>query len=373
MPRTTLSILQDRRQYDVSNKISLLEIDSAPFLAFSRKINKKRCIDPEFRWFEDKLGSREDAVNQTNESTPATSVVVDDSTKFKAGYLVKVPRTGEVMLVTEVTEATHTLTVTRGFGETSAVNLVDDDPLLIIGNANAEGADAPDENDVDATKVFNYTQIFRTVFGVTETENATETLTGKDMEYLIRKKKIEHAIDIERALLFGERKELAAGPKRTTRGLLKFLTSNVTDISDGSMSEWEFEAFCESAFAFGSTSKIMFASPRVVSVINMFGRNKLQTATRDEAYGLAATKYISAHGELLIVKEPLFKGAVYGGYGVVVDPEEVSYRFLRDTKLKTNIQDNDTDAIKHEYITECGLEVRHPDKHGLLKGVTAAA
>jgi hypothetical protein len=373
MPRTTLSILQDRRQYDVADKISLLEADSAPFLTFTRKINKKRCIDPEFRWFEDKLGSREDAVNQSNESSPGTSVVVDDSTKFRAGYLVKVPRTGEVMLVTEVTTATHSLTVTRGFGETSAAKLNNDDQLLIIGNANAEGAAAPEENDVDATKVYNYTQIFRTVFGVTETENATETLTGKDMEYLIRKKKIEHAIDIERALLFGERKELTTGPKRTTRGLLKFLNSNVTTISDGSMSEFEFEGFCESAFAYGSSRKIMFAAPRVVSVINMFGRNKLQTVSRDEVYGLAATRYVSAHGELLIVKEPLFKGAVYGGYGVIIDTEEVSYRFLRDTKLKTNIQDNDEDAIKHEYITECGLEVRHPEKHALLTGVSSAA
>ena len=57
-------------------------------------------------------------------------------------------------------------------------------------------------------------------------------------------------------------------------------------------------------------------------------------------------------------------------YGMVIDPENVRYCHLdgRDTKLKTNIQENDRDGIKDEYLTECSLEVRLPKTHMLLTG-----
>jgi hypothetical protein len=74
----------------------------------------------------------------------------------------------------------------------------------------------------------------------------------------------------------------------------------------------------------------------------------------------------------LIVKQPLFEGAVYGGYAAAIDMANVGYRYLngRDTSLKTNIQANDVDGRRDEYLTEAGLEVKLPKTHGLLTGVT---
>ena len=69
----------------------------------------------------------------------------------------------------------------------------------------------------------------------------------------------------------------------------------------------------------------------------------------------------------------ILEGAVYGGYGIVIDPENVKYRPLqgRDTKLETNIQANDENQRKDQYITEAGLEVRLPKTHAVLTGVTS--
>jgi len=53
----------------------------------------------------------------------------------------------------------------------------------------------------------------------------------------------------------------------------------------------------------------------------------------------------------------------------------VYYRPLRgrDTKLRANIQENDRDGWKDEYMTEFGMELRLEKAHAIVKGVTAGA
>ncbi|MDK2821846.1 MAG: hypothetical protein PWP31_1811 [Clostridia bacterium] len=153
----TSAIKSDNRLViDMSNDIALLDPSAAPFTALTKRISKLTANNPEFSWLERELEARWDAVNQANETAVGTSVVVDNGSYFRVGMLVKVPRTGEVMLVTAV--STNTLTVVRGYGETTAALLVDNDPLLIIGNANEEGAGAPEDMGGAPNKVFNYTR-----------------------------------------------------------------------------------------------------------------------------------------------------------------------------------------------------------------------
>lgn len=195
------------------------------------------------------------------------------------------------------------------------------------------------------------------------------------MSYQQKKKGVEHMIDIARAFYFGQKKEDTSGthPKRTTAGLLSFLTANNYD-AGGALTQSEFDqSICEVAFKYGSKEKLMLASARVLSVINGWALGKLQIQQGEDTFGLAVVKYVSPFGVLNIVHEPLFEGAIYGGYAAILDVENVKYRPLkgRDTKLETNIQANDEDQRKDQYITECGLEVRLPQTHALLTGVTS--
>jgi hypothetical protein len=129
-------------------------------------------------------------------------------TKFD---LIKNTRTGEIMRVTAVNYSTHTITVTRGAGATAAAAINDNDWLLIIGPAFEEGSKSGDSNTTKLVKVTNFTQIFKTKFGVTETENASKLYPsgnpGADLKYLRAKHGIEQAKKIERAYWFGEKKE----------------------------------------------------------------------------------------------------------------------------------------------------------------------
>jgi hypothetical protein len=82
------------------------------------------------------------------------------------------------------------------------------------------------------------------------------------------------------------------------------------------------------------------------------------------------SKYVSPHGILNIVKHPLFEG-YYNGMGMILDLDNVKYRPLkgRDTKLETNIQPNDADYYKDQYLTEAGIMVKLPKTHAVIKGV----
>ena len=361
---------------DMSNEIALLQPSKTPLITILKQAmkNTRAASNPKFSWMEDDLKARWDAINNgAGYNDAATSIVVDNGAYFIVGDVVKVPRTGEVLFVTAVN--TNTLTVTRGFGTTAAAALVDNDPLVIVGNANQEGSGTRTIKSTTVAEVYNYTQIFKTPFGVTNTMNASKTYGQKELAYQQMKAGIEHAVDMSRALYFGQRKLDTSGaqPLRTTGGLLQYLIENNYD-AGGQLTQSEFDQnICEVIFKYGSQEKVMLSSSRLISVINGWALGKLQVTQNEKTYGIAVTKYVTPFGVLNLVHEPLFEGAVYGGYGVVLDPEDVKYRPLngRDTKLETNIQANDVDARTDQYITETGLEVRSPKKHAVITGVTS--
>ena len=57
----------------------------------------------------------------------------------------------------------------------------------------------------------------------------------------------------------------------------------------------------------------------------------------------------------------------------ILDLPHLKYRYLdgRDTDLLMNRQANDYDGVKHEYLTECGLELLASRPHAIIKGWTA--
>lgn len=374
--RGTGNILAARIMPDVDNKTFLLDANKAPLVALLAKLRKKATVNPKFSWFTDEFAPRWDAINDgTGYSDSDTSMTVDNASYFKVGYIVKNTRTGEQMIVTAV--GSTTVAFTRGYGETSAAAINDDDDLLIIGNANEEGATSPTVLTTQQVEQYNYCQIVRTPVELTETEINTEMWNEQDLPYQRRKAGIEHSQDIERLLWFGERKLDTSGthPKRTMRGVFKWLSTNVTD-AGGTLTEAEFESFLRAGFRYGSRKKYLFASALVVSAISSWAQSKLQMLPTDKTYGIAINRYISPHGEVLIVKHDLFEGTgataqEYGGYAALIDLEDLKYRHLqnRDTRLKMNVQANDSDSQKDEYLTECGLQLGDERKHSVLNDV----
>jgi hypothetical protein len=375
--KNTRNITQNRLVVDMSNEIGLLKPDDAALLSFLKLAQNKSkpASNPKFEWMEDGLAPRWDAINNAaGYANNITAIAVDNGDYFAVNDIVKVPRTGEVMLVTAV--ATNNLTVTRGYGVTAAAALVDNDPLVIVGNVNEEFAGMRTMKTTGLTPMYNFTQIWRTPFGVSRTAQKTKLYGPSELNYQQMKKGVEHKKDIERSLIFGERKEDVTGshPKRATGGMLSFLSANNYD-AGGALTQSEFDNnISEVVFKYGSKDKILYASARLLSVINGWAMGKLMIDQEAKKFGLSVFKYVTPFGNYNIINGMnTLEGAVYGGYGLIIDPENVTYRPLEgsDTTLKTNIQANDADGRIDEYLTEGGLEVRNKETHAVLTGVTS--
>jgi hypothetical protein len=386
----TGNIPSDRRVRDVADRIAYLDPDSAPLTLVLSRARSMAATNTKFEWIEKDLPARWAAINNGGGyNTTATSLVVDTGTAayFSIGDVVKNVRTGEVMRVTAVNTGTHTLTVVRavdGDGTTgTAIN--DNDDLLIIGNAYAEGVTSESEKSHPEAYKYNYTQIVRTPFGVTGSEAASENYTGPDRPRLRAEKAIEHKIDLERTALFGERNLFTATdtgasantPRRYTGGYFYYVTSLATNIN-GILTEPDLETYCQTLFsATGSgDTRLLLCSPLVISVLDQLAASRIQVAPRESTFGLAVKTWVTGHGTLNIVKHRLLEnganGNGYGGHAIGVDPSRMSYRYLRgrNTKLMVDIQANDLDGHKDEYLTEMGWQVELDKVHGYFYGVT---
>ena len=376
--RTTTGILSDQLAIDLGDRISLLEPDSQPLTVFSRAAGKARTVATKFSWLEDSSEARFDAINNgAGYADNATSIVVDNGAYFAEHDLVLITRTTEMVRVTAV--ATNTLTVVRGVGSTAAA-ILDNDELYILGSAQPEGDTSKPARSSNPSKQTNYRQIFRDPFQSSRSLLASGfQVNPNDWAHQSKKSAIEHAKSIELNLLLGRKSLDTSGSteRRTTGGLLSFITTNQTD-AGGTFTEAEFNTAMRQAGRYMRGRRLALASSAAVSALNSFPAAKQQVmGSSDKTYGLNVTNYQSPFGSLNLVYHPLLEGTKYGGYLVGVDLDEVTYRYLandeynRDTKVIPNIQANDLDGRKDEIKTECGLQVGQQKRHFVVTGIVA--
>jgi hypothetical protein len=375
--RGTASILANRQVIDISHTIHLLEPSAYPLITVMNSLEKvKPAHNPTVRWMEDELEPLTDLVNGALAAV-AVAITVDNGGWWRAGDIMHIPRTGENCRVTAV--AANVLTVVRSFGPVAAAAINDDEPIWNLGPAQREGDTSRALLSTLEVEQSNRTQIVRTPFGTTNTQSATDLYDGNDFDYQARKHAIEHLVRLERFLIWGQSDQavVAGQPLRAMQGALQFLATNRVDIG-GVLTESEFDAFCEVAFRYGgSDQKLLIASGRVIQAINNFAKEKMDTYVGESAYGLNLREYISPFGRVLIAYHRQFVGDIYSGYGMLLDMDRVVLRPLRGGRSAgnlavrvTNIQANDEDARRDEYLTECSLEFQNEKAHALLTGVT---
>jgi len=355
---------------DVPDKILYLQPDAAPLVQILFKAKKQDTINPTFSWFERDLFQKRDAIATGAGNTTTATTFVATTAIYRTYDVIKDETTKEQMLVTGVSGTT--ITVSRAWGTTSIGTLTAAEYIVVLGNANGEGYGAPGIKSETETECYNYVQDFRTPFEVTDILQNSELYGGNDLQNERLIHAIEHKVDIERAFLFGERKldtSTGSSPIRSTGGVLSYISTNVTTMTTAT--EAAFESFCEDAFAYGSSTKLLLASAKLISALNYWARGALTTVPKDKTYGIDVKEYLTGHGTLLVAKHRLLTGSVYGGYGIVLDMDNVKTRVMKNlgTKLRTNIQANDETKEKDEYRTVAGLQVNNEATHAVVKGV----
>ena len=79
-----------------------------------------------------------------------------------------------------------------------------------------------------------------------------------------------------------------------------------------------------------------------------------------EVFGMKLQRWVLPQGVLYVKSHPLFNThPLRTNDMVILDPSALRYRSVRDTTFKDNIQANDEDKKKGQWLTECGLELAH--------------
>ena len=376
----------DFRPKNYRELFTLLEPNgNAPLNALLSMGSSESTDDPEYKNFRDELPDRVITVNGAINSASTATITIDasDDNKYAiSGAIIINQTTGEVMQATADTTGTS-LAVTRNIGGTTH-QIADDAKLFISGYAAAEGGTSPTAISFDASVVSNYTQIFRTAFQVSNTLSSTYLRTGDKMDESMTKALKLHMSDIERAMFFGTKHEAngtTAAPTRYTGGLVNSLT-NVVDITTsyasyggtgaGVMTEAGFDSLLMSTvFKYGSNQKIAFVGETVANQLQQMGKDRWKPTVVEGSYGVNLIRYTTFAGDLMVHLHPQFRQLDHMKNAmVIVDFPYLTYRFLegRDTQLLENRQAPDADSVKHEYLTECGLELLQDKVHAYIKG-----
>ena len=310
-----------------------------------------------------------------------TSIVVDNGGRFYARCIVFVPRTLERLLVQSV--SSNTLTIEqRGLGST-AQPLLDNDELVIIGDAYPENADAGTAISVQETSVFNYTQTIRTPFAFSGRNMNTDMFGGPDMKTEEKWQTSEHTQKIEKAILWGARATWTAAspatPNTSTGGLHYWVKDqNEWNLNGIPFNHKNFVEYLEYGMyygrggRFGTRTKWLFGSSAYMTQIESWGHDLVRLVPSNEVLGLKVKKIQTTHGDVMLVDHPLFEGE-NRSKAFLIDMNHLRYVFHqgRDTQLRRDIGTPSTDGKTHEILTDCGLEVTLPLAHGFLDGLAA--
>ena len=370
-------ILQVRRIIDMHDKILLLEPNASPLTVLLSRLDSASVSNPEFKVMKDELLPVVDAINNGAGYTATDTVfVVDNPAYFVVGSLGTFPRLDEMFRVTAISATDVTITVTRDYaGASKNAAVVDNEPICILSDSNAEGADVGSGKSTLETSDTNYTQIIRTPFEITGTLMASDLYGGADFPYQASKHGIQHLRKQNLIAYFGQKKQVTSGstPIRTTGGIDEHITTNETDVG-GNLTTLDLVSFIRPVFRYGeSSTRAFFMSREVADALSLIGLSRVEVVPETKSFGIALESWFSPHGRLNFMVENLFSDIDnYRERAYAIDLTQYGFRTLqgRSTKLHTNVQNPGVDGQKDEYRTEFGIQRGQEKSSGLLKGIT---
>lgn len=341
--------------------------------------DSKAVDDPEFKWYEELVDMYTYVVSgaQTNVDTTIELAAGSKALRLKPGDTLRNGRTGEVVRIATIPDNT-TITVTRGFGGTTAAAMNNTDSLLFIGSAFREGAPKPLGTSSEGEWKRNFCQIFRDPVEWTRTATKTRTRTGDEMKHDRRRIMHKHQLAIERAFWLGQAWEgMESGqPIRTTGGVLSFIpAANTQAVLDGGglLDMDEIESLMPRIFAYGSSEKLAYGSLASIMAINKAIRKNSEYTwvNNQKEYGMHVMRLVTPAGVLVLTEHPAFgqAGDFLAKELVILDTENLGYRYITDTTLLKDRQNRGDDGVAEEWLTEAGLLMSRPETHFRITGI----
>ena len=427
-----------RRLYDFSDRVAELAPEESPFFVYLSQVAKVPTDDSVFRFLENRSKidwtSRNFKIDLSGHVNGGSAVTAGSSYAFTvdadgasvdwlikgmvfavntttgaetAGYAQTLVRV-ESAVTDDGTESSFTGKIIDVSNENvSGYNVIsDNDDCQVIGTAFAEGSASPDVWSGEIEDDYGYTQIFKTACELSNTAIATRYRGyANEFERIWATKLREHKVDIERAMLFGQKAR--TGGVEYPEGLVGHIVKNANPTTNDAAFSYSsgtpyYRSVAQSELTYdrllsylevifdpargGSGDRLVLASLPVITFFNKLCEGAFMDASlgyqysptrvnfdeREGAFGHKVMTIDTVHGTMHLVKEPLFRGQA-SGMMLMADMSKCQYRPLvgnglnRDTHIITNVQNSDEDLRKDMIVTEAGLEITLPECHALYE------
>jgi hypothetical protein len=362
------------------------------------KLRNEPAETTEYKWFERDPVTREVFIDNasTAYTSATTSIVVDNGADDQVNGIVQVgailrTSSGELMRVSAVTTGSTetTLTVTRGFGSTtaSATGVANNDTLVIVTLGKDEGASPINPVYETPSTLVNYVQTFNSAVHLTNAFKASKLRT--DIEGPLRERRVQAleriARDIELAYFFG--RKAANGYVSGTNGRVWY-TGGVVEAVDnigGTVAQKlngnagsgvalaTFNEWLSSFLTLGSDAKLAFCGPKAYAAMSNFANsasNGFRITGQETVFGMNITTINTPFGELSLAMHPLFKEiGSYNDWMIIVDLALIVQKVMEPLFLEPNIQTPGSDSYMEQFRAKYGLKLKFAEAFGYAYGL----
>ncbi len=278
---------------------------------------------PEYKWKERDEANDMFKANATITSAITTLTLVSTSGLY-AGLTFRNIVTNEQMRISAITNATD-IVIQRGVGTVAAAAITSGDELQVLGSASTKGQASLDSFYVVNQNRSNYYQKFLTTFSQDDFDNLTNKIGG--WEAIIAEKTIQHALEIEKAVLFGQKTASTDPITGKSYYTMEWVIENTkrgwtNDISS-TLSRTTLEEALANPLKYtkdGSYKKIVLCGTGVKSAIATLFENRLNV-TDIKDVDLRFESLRINQGEFIFIEHPLLDSqSGYDGIMFVIDP-----------------------------------------------------
>ncbi len=326
------------------------------------------------QWLEDQLLPNSDAIDDGSIGSPTNEANFDvvNGDRFRVGDQIQAEGSGEVIFVTGV--AGNTLTVARGYGGTPTEAIADTQALRILGNAALEGDDAPTARFTNRVRQSNATQIFTAGVEVSGSQLAAkQAAIADELDYQKQERLRELARDLENCVINGVApaadEQGSATVRRTMRGIIPSITTNVDDAGGAALTEDVLNANLRAVWeqSNGGVDTILVGGLQK-RAINQFIASARGYDARNTRYRDMVSVYESDFGICRVV----LSRWVPADTAVLLDSSRIDVLPLSGRSFHYKPLSADGDRDRGQVIGEYTLEMRNELAHGVIRNLAVS-
>lgn len=336
---------------------------------WNSSVFKKDVLSYKYEWSARDLRPVSALLVNATASTSQPTFIVDAAGVFNKDDVVQNKRTGEKMLVQDVTGGVN-LNVTRAWGGTTGAAMVANDVLVRIGIAAPQGALADNMVISGFDDLYNYTQIFEDVVEMSDSVYKGFVRGDESSADLIQRKQQELMEVLHLSLFVGSRYR-DIGNKQSSFGGMKFMVdtyapSNAIDF--GGSGTWatdaaaigKFEDAIQAIALKMGGKPTIYAGYKVLRNIRLLQDDTLRTQRNDKTRGVGVVDtFASGMGDLDIV-QIIDRSGLLDNYVFLVDDTAVGYKAMKSRGWFTEEKPFAGDGHLWQVVGEYTAKVENP-------------